>query len=151
MGAVQGRNRQQVEEAQEKTEPGDVQAYDTDVAEMNHQTQASQANDHDCQQEIHPRSRQSNHDVIRARVLEVVGVDGDWFGPADEEAAGREEDEQQRDGDGADKVNVHQRVERDAALRQCGVIPTLPGHPGMAELVEGQQHQQAQIEDQPIN
>jgi hypothetical protein len=46
---------------------------------------------------------------------------------------------------------MDQGIQGNAALQARGVVTALPGHPGMAEFVQGQQHDQSQKHDQTVH
>ena len=56
----------------------------------------------------------------------------------------------ERQEDRADGINMHQRIQRDAALQARGVIAALPRRPRVAKFVKGQQAHQHQILNQPV-
>ncbi len=88
------------------------------------------------------------------RVLEVRGRDRHRLGPAQEEAATRAE-ERDHQHDGAPRVEVLHRVQRQAASGFRGRIAELPGGPAVRELVqhqadEQQRQSQEELDEQAV-
>ena len=66
--------------------------------------------------------------------LEVVEINGNRFGPAENET-GFGQDEQSRKNDGAEKINVPQRVEGQAAGPGGSVVAQNFCHPSVSQFM----------------
>ena len=71
-------------------------------------------------------------------MLEVVEVDGHRLGEGEHRAAGGKH--KQRQDDGAKRVDVVERVERDAAARTSRFVAERPGRCGVRTLVDDDTH-----------
>jgi hypothetical protein len=102
---------------------------------------------------VHCRAGHGYQDVIHARISQVVGIHRHRFRPANHEPADAwgEKNHQQRQHDRANRVNMHDRIERAAALQPRRVVPAFFRRPRMAEFVKRQQHDQPQIADQTLD
>ena len=76
----------------------------------------------------------AHQDLVALGVLEVVEVDGYGFGEGEHWAAGREHE--QRQDDGAKRVDMVKRVERHAAARTGRLVAERPGRGGVRTLVD---------------
>ena len=76
----------------------------------------------------------AHQDLVPLGVLEVVEVDGHGLGKGEHRAAGGEHEQWQEDG--AKRVDVVERVERNAAARTSSLIAERPGRGGMRALVD---------------
>src|SRR6266851_7772731 len=82
------------------------------------------------------RTCEGNEDVVALVVLEVTGCDGGRLGPAEEHTAVVEADE--REDDGAERVQMLDGVERDAAEHLGRWITKAPGGPGVGALMHAE-------------
>ena len=80
----------------------------------------------------------THQDLVTLGVLEVVEVDRHGLGEGEHGTAGREHE--QRQDDGAKRVDVVERVERDAAARTGRFIAECPGRGGVRALVDDDAH-----------
>ena len=76
----------------------------------------------------------AHQDLVALGVLEVVEIDGHGLGEGKYRAAGREH--KQRQEDGAKRVDVVERVERDAATGACRLVAERPGRGGVRAFVD---------------
>ena len=79
---------------------------------------------------------EGDEDVVAAIVFEVAAGDGGGLGPTDEEVAVNQRYEGNEDG--ADEVEVFDRVESDAAEHAGGGIAEAPGGPGVGALMHAE-------------
>ena len=79
---------------------------------------------------------EGDEDVVTAVVFEVAAGDGGGFGPADEEASVDQRDE--REEDGAYRIQVLEGVEGDAAEHHGGGIAEAHGGPGVGALMHAE-------------
>ena len=79
---------------------------------------------------------EGDEDVVAAVVFEVAAGDRSGFGPADEEASVDQRDE--RNEDGADRVEVLEGIEGDTAEHPGGGIAEPVGGPGVGALVNAE-------------
>jgi hypothetical protein len=84
--------------------------------------------------EIAGGAGEGDKDVVAAIVFEVAAGDWSGFGPADQRPV--VEQGEQRHDDGAERVEVFERVESDAAEHAGGGIAQAPGGPGVGALVD---------------
>ena len=76
----------------------------------------------------------AHQDSSRLGVLEVVEVDRHGLGKGEHRATGCEHE--QRQDDGAKRVDMVERVERDAAARASRFVAERPGCGGVRALVD---------------
>jgi hypothetical protein len=117
---------------------------------MDHHPNAHEPYKYNSQQEIHERSGERYEKIVGLWIPQVVGVNWHRFCPTDKKA-GLKKNHEERNNHRADHVDVNQRVERNAALEPGGIIAAFPGHPGVAELMEGEQDHQADIHEQAVD
>ena len=67
-------------------------------------------------------------------MLEVARCNRRWFSPSEEHSAVDEADE--REQDGAERIDVLERVKRDSAEHQCSWVAETIGGPGVSALVD---------------
>ncbi len=79
---------------------------------------------------------EGDEDVVAAVVLEVAAGDWSGLGPTDEEAAVDQRDERKEDG--ADRVEVLERIEGDTAEHPGGGIAEPVGGPGVGAFVHAE-------------
>ena len=80
----------------------------------------------------------AHQDLVALGLLEIVEVDGHRLGKGEHRAAGRKHEQRQEDG--AKRVDVVERVERDAAARTGRLVAERPGRGGVRTLVDDNTH-----------
>ena len=88
-------------------------------------------------QQVGARAGQRDPDHVALGVAQPPEVDRHRFGIAEQEGPCGGEVQQQRHGDGAHRVDVAHRVERDAAQHGGGVVAVVARRVAMGRLVQG--------------
>jgi hypothetical protein len=154
MSAIEGRNRQKIEEAEEEAQAGHIQ-YGIHVRIRARPLGSL----HDSEQykhneQIHGWSSAGNKDVVPPPMPEVVEINLHWPAPAKEHrmAAHRAEYRyEKRKGNRADPVNVRQRVECQSPLQTRRVVPATDCHPRMSKLVQRSEPNKGNEKQKAIN
>ena len=97
-----------------------------------------------CSRQIGGRARKGNPQVVTSRVPQVVRVDGNGFGPAED----RGPDDRENDGkeNGAEGVDVDDGIQRSPPQAPGRRVSELVSRPGVRRFVDGdgeEQHKQA--------
>ena len=73
-------------------------------------------------------------------MIEVSEIDRNRLRPAEQQSAAtrklRQDQQPQRYGDGSDRIDVLERVERDAPQVPCGIVAEHPGHIAVRGFVQ---------------
>jgi len=91
-----------------------------------------------CECDVRSGAGCAHQDLVALGVLEVVEVDGHWLGEGEHRAAGGKHE--QRQDDGAKRVDMVERVERDAATGAGRLVAKRPGRGCVRALVDNDAH-----------
>ena len=89
----------------------------------------------DGQREIHGRPCRGDERHVATRLAHGARVDRDWLGPAEEESSWQEKADQRQD-DGAERIDMGQRVHGEPALEFGGRVAAPIGDPAMGIFVQ---------------
>lgn len=93
------------------------------------------------QNDVRSRPDQADVEAVPLGIAQVAHVHGHGLGRPDDET-GLADDQQRRQQDRAEKVDVRDRVQRQPTGQAGGVVAAAVGHPGVGRLVEGEAEQQ---------
>ena len=91
----------------------------------------------------------AHQDLVALGVLEVVEVDGHGLGEGEYGTAGGKH--KQRQDDGAKRIDMVERVERDAAARTGRLVAERPGRGGVRAFVDHDTHDDGDGADEQIH
>jgi len=147
MPAVERRDGDQVEKGEENRDEGKGRGQVAQAVVDRNPTGGEE--DDEGQKDIGQRPSEGDEGVVTAPVTELGGIDRDGFAPADESEAAQQKADGGND-DGAEQVDVGDRIESESSLITGGVVAEHVRGPGVCRLMEGEDRDEHQDEENRI-